>query len=613
MKSAQTRNPDPRPPFRNLIQVTDHAGHVRWLDLAEPERVIEVTTPTSVLSALEEIERAVKEGYSAAGFLTYEAASGLDPALRTRTPGMLPLLRFGIYRGFAVHETPPRATGTYHLGAWTPSINADDHARAIGTIKDRIASGETYQVNFTLRLRAPFHGEPAAWFHALQRAQNPGYAAFIEDGADIICSVSPELFFSLDQQAIQCRPMKGTAQRGLTWAEDQALAMQLHHSTKNRAENLMIVDMMRNDLGRIARTGSVHVERLFEVERYPTVLQLTSDIRARTSASFPNIMRALYPSASITGAPKVRTMEIIKSLEEEPRGVYTGSIGCLLPNHPFTGVPGRFAQFNVAIRTAHIRRDQATVEYGTGGGIVWDSESETEYRECHTKALILKRAPPDFSLLETLLWKPGLGYFLLEEHLTRLETSARYFGRPFDRARIQQRLDHATTGLPPRRHRVRLLLTHDGRITVEPEPLRQKRTTWRVALDDRPIDRNDPFLYHKTTHREIYDQARARHPEADDVLLWNARGELTESCAANLIMRFDTHWYTPPVAAGLLDGTLRSALVRRGRLKERILTKSDIARARQIALLNSVRGYITVSPPIPPQAQPRQGEQTFNT
>ena len=599
MKSAKRINPDDQRALRCLIQVTNRPGHAGWLDFGEPERVIGVTAPTSVLSALEEIERAVTDGYSAAGFLTYEAAGGLDPAFHTRAPGMLPLLRFGIYRGFAVHETPPRAMGTYRVGAWSPSVDAAEHARAIGAIKDRIARGETYQVNFTLRLRAPFHGEPADWFHDLHRAQSPGYAAFIEDGNDVICSASPELFFSLDQQAIHCRPMKGTAQRGLTWAEDQALAMRLHHSTKNRAENLMIVDMMRNDLGRIARIGSVHVERLFEVERYPTVLQMISDIRARTSASFADIMRALYPSASITGAPKVRTMEIIQSLETEPRGVYTGSIGCLLPHHPFTGVPGRFAQFNVAIRTAHIRRDQATVEYGTGGGIVWDSESETEYRECHTKALILKRAPPDFSLLETLLWKPGPGYFLLEEHLTRLEASARYFGRPFDRAPIQQRLEHAITGLPPMRHRVRLLLARDGRITVEPEPLRQRRTTWRVALDDRPIDRNDPFLYHKTTHREIYDQARARHPDADDVLLWNARGELTESCAANLIVRVDSQWYTPPVSAGLLDGTLRSVLVRRGRLRERILRKTDLTRARPIALLNSVRGYIPVIPATP--------------
>lgn len=577
---------------RCIIQITDAGNRSRWLRFAAPSRVLTVTEPADVLPALRELEEAVNAGASVAGYLTYEAAGGLDPALHTWPRGSLPLLRFGLYTDFTVHDKPPLDSAPYAIGEWTPSIGVDDYANAIAAIKDRIARGETYQVNFTLRLRAPITGDPAAWFHALHRAQQPRYAAFLEYGHDAICSVSPEAFFTLDRHDLVCRPMKGTSRRGLTWRDDHERAVRLHHSTKNRAENLMIVDMTRNDLGRIAQTGTVQTERLFEVERYPTVLQMTSTVRARTSAGFTDIMRALFPCASITGAPKVRTMEIIKQLESGPRGIYTGSIGFMTPRHPLSGAPGRFAQFNVAIRTAHIRQNDHRVEYGTGGGIVWDSEAKMEYRECRTKALILTTPPRDFSLLETILWKPGTGLFLLEEHLRRLETSAQYFGIAAEPAEVRAALETATTELPAQRHRVRCLLGPNGDITVETAPIERTQRPWRVVLDDRPVDSGDPFLYHKTTHRDVYEQARARHPDADDVLLCNAHGEITESCVANVLVHMDGTWYTPPVVCGLLDGTLRAALVQRGRVREKILTRTDLREADRIGLINSVRGYI---------------------
>ena len=578
-----------------VIQCNDAAGRIRWLEFTEPERIIDVSEPGAVLPALHELEQAVVAGYSVAGFLTYEAASGLDSALQTAAPGSLPLLRFGIYRNFTTQDALCVPTEPYDVSDWSPSLAGEDYAEAIDTIKDRIARGETYQVNFTLRLRATFHGNPAGWFQALHRAQRPRYAAFIEYGDHAICSVSPELFFALDQQDIVCRPMKGTARRGMTWQEDEACAERLHQSPKDRAENLMIVDMMRNDLGRIADTGTVHTEDLFEVERYPTVLQMASTVRARTSAGFPDILKALFPSCSITGAPKVRTMEIIEQLEPHPRGIYTGSIGFLTPCHPQTGEPGRFAQFNVAIRTAHIRKDRNAVEYGTGGGIVWDSEADTEYHECRTKALILSEPPHDFSLLETMLWKPGTEIFLLDAHLQRLEDSAHYFGISFSRSEALHAIRNATAGLRAQRYRVRMLVAQDGGITVESAPIERARPSWTVAVDDRPVDRSDPFLYHKTTQRAVYEQARARHPGANDVLLWNSDGEITESCVANVLLRLDGVWYTPPIASGLLNGTMRSVLVHRGRVREKVLTKPDLQRAETIALINSVRGFIDVT------------------
>jgi para-aminobenzoate synthetase/4-amino-4-deoxychorismate lyase len=343
--------------------------------------------------------------------------------------------------------------------------------------------------------------------------------------------------------------------------------------------------MIRNDLGRVARVGSVAVPELFAVERYPTLLQMTSTVTALTDAPLTDVLAAAFPCASITGAPKRRTMELLRDLEIGPRGVYTGAIGVVLP--------GRRAQFNVAIRTAVIDRQRGTAVYHVGSGVVWDSDAAAEFDECRLKARVLSAPPmPPFQLLESLLWTPGEGYALRADHLRRLADSAEYFGYPVDRAEVERRLDALAAGLAAP-SKVRLLVGPGGAIEVEARPLAEGATTepLRLGLARGAVSSADVWLYHKTTHREAYSAARASRPDCDEVILWNERGELTEATTSNVVLEMDGGRWTPPVSAGLLAGTLRARLLAAGQIAERTLTAGDLARAERIWLINSVRGW----------------------
>ena len=437
-----------------------------------------------------------------------------------------------------------------------------------------------------MRLRAPFSGDPWSYFIELARAQDASYSAFVNTKEWIICSASPELFCQLNGEALISRPMKGTAPRGLMLHDDREQAEWLHHSEKNRAENVMIVDMVRNDMGRIAHTGSVHVSSLYEVEKYPTVWQMTSTVRATTEAGLCAIMQALFPPASITGAPKPRTMQIIAELEQTPRRIYTGTVGFWMPD--------RTAQFNVAIRTVLIDKATDEAEYGVGGGIVWDSIDQMEFEECRTKARILTQRVPDFSLLETILWTPEQGYFLLPYHLARLADSAAYFSYAADMDAIRNKLDSLARTLPKTAHKVRLLVARDGGITLQSEALAEAlgdaaAVSQRCCLAPAPIDSSNPSLYHKTTNREVYDQALAASPGHNDVILWNEKGEITESCIANILVELDGELYTPPIRCGLLPGTYRAYLLEQGKVRERVISTEDLTRSPHIYLVSSVR------------------------
>jgi para-aminobenzoate synthetase / 4-amino-4-deoxychorismate lyase len=580
-----------------LRYAPDHSpGH--WLCFRAPLRVVTATRVEDVPSALSLLDEAVDAGHFAAGYFAYEAARACDPAMATHAACPLPLAHIAVYdRAEILATLPPPSHASCSTGAWTSAVPYASYEKQVRDIKTWIQCGDTYQVNYTCQLQTSFKGDSLAWFHQLYRAQPAAYAAYGTFGAHTLCSVSPELFFRVHDQDITARPMKGTAPRGRTWDEDQRHAEQLRASVKNRAENVMILDMMRNDLGRIAFPGSVSVQHLCEVERYHTVLQMISEVSARTDASLEQIMRALFPSCSITGAPKVRTMQLIHELEPEPRGIYTGAIGFASGRNPLTGERGRHAQFSVAIRTAHINEATGHVRYGAGGGIVWDSDAGSEYAECHTKALVLASPPPPFKLLETMRWTPARGFAFLNEHLRRIGESAAYFLRPWNEPRARKTLAREAETWKGTPMRVRLLLDERGTVELDCSPLDDAPTrgdTWNLAVDDRPVDAQDRFLYHKTTHRHVYNAARARRPDADDVLLWNTRREITESCLANVAVQLDNRWYTPPVTCGLLAGVMRDALVRRGRLRERVITLEELDHAEAIVLFNSVRGFIRV-------------------
>jgi para-aminobenzoate synthetase/4-amino-4-deoxychorismate lyase len=570
-------------PPQALVRAT---GPGRWLSFEGLQGVVLADEAAAVPGALDEVRRCLAEGLHAVGFLAYEAAAAFDPALVThpRDPS-LPVAWFGLFPPpveIADDDLPPPTA--CHVGAWVPSEGTERYAERITRIREAIAAGTVYQVNYTLRLEAELEGDPWGLFRTLRRAQPAPFSAWLDIGDTAVCSVSPELFFELADGRLTTRPMKGTAPRGRTTAEDREIAAWLATSPKDRAENLMIVDMARNDLGRVAHAGSVEVERLFEVERYDSVFQMTSTVVARTTADFATVLGALFPAASITGAPKTSAMRIIRDLEAGPRGIYTGTIGHVRPDGS--------SRFNVAIRTVSVHRGTKRAIYGTGGGIVWDSRPEAEHHETRTKAMVL-RPLPDFDLFETLLWEPEGGYFLLERHLGRLADSAAYFGRPCPLDLVAERLRAAPAGFAGPT-RVRLLMSSDGRVHIEGVPMTTETGARPVALAARPVDPADRFLFHKTTRRTVYDRALEGAPAtAEDVLLWNPAGELTESTIANVVVDVGDKRLTPPVHCGLLPGTYRAALLESGAIEEGTISLETLVRPdSRIWLISSLRRWV---------------------
>lgn len=561
-----------------------------WLKFTRPRRVIVTDKLEEVRKALDETERLVDEhGWHAAGFVSYEAAPAFDPAMQVIPLQGFPLLWFGLYEGpTRLTSLTGRTRLTSLTGRWIPNVGRDEYNAAIDRIREYISQGRTYQVNYTMRLVSDAEPDPWTLFLHLARSQNK-YAAFVDIGDWAICSASHELFFDLNGDTITCRPMKGTVKRGRTTEEDKINSNWLRASEKNRAENVMIVDMIRNDLGRIAEVGSVHVPELFAIEKYPTLFQMTSTVKSKTKASVTRIFSALFPCASITGAPKVSTMKIIAELETSPRKAYTGSIGYIAPN--------RKAKFNVAIRTALVDKVNRKAEYGVGGGIVWDSTPADEYSEALLKAHVLTDPPErDFSIFETLLWTPEEGYFLPERHIARMLDSAEYFLFTIGSAEraeknIWKMLDDLVSGADSPK-RVKILMNPHGELSGEVNDFQPDEKVFKVSLAKQPVNSNDRFLFHKTTNRDMYDQAAVEG--YDDVLLFNENGELTEFTIGNLVVEMDGEWFTPPVECGLLAGTFRAKLLASGEVKERVIRVSDLGRCEAVFLVNSLRKWVKV-------------------
>ena len=553
--------------------------HDCWFRYCEPVETLRTGDLRRVAATLAKAEAYVTEhGMFAVGYLSYEAAPAFDAALATRPAGHLPLVSFTLYRSREVCEPPGPIPAD--LPIWQGPAPLDKYANTLSRLRGEIGAGNVYQVNFTDRL---WTGEldAEALFAAI--GDKAPFGAYLQDGPHTIVSASPELFFELDGDLLTCRPMKGTAHRGLSAEQDQAQARWLACSEKNRAENLMITDMVRNDLGRIADPGSVVVPDLFQVEQYPTVWQMTSTVQARTNASVLQIFRALFPGASITGAPKRASMSLIRELEETPRGVYTGAIGVVEPQ--------RKAQFSIAIRTACIDTATGSAQYGVGGGIVWDSNVNEEYQELHAKRRVLDVQRQEFALLETMRWQGGDGVFLLETHLQRLRNSARYFAYPYDEDAVREAIEQIKPALGDGPLRLRLQLAKTGEIELEHHPLTLDEKAQALMLAPRQIDSTNPMLYHKTTNRSIYDEALVSVPKGCEALLHNQHGMVTESNIANVVYRLDGALYTPPVFDGLLPGTLRGDLLERRIIVERSLPVDEIPRVEAWYLINALRGW----------------------
>jgi len=560
---------------------------------ADPVRILTCTRPEDVAQTLADIDRAVDAGLHVAGYLAYELGYALEPKLAPLCPQNLdaPLIWMGVFKAPQMLATDEAAAlmaawakDGYEVGAMQSDMTRDRYLTNVETVRDHIRAGDVYQINYTFKQSFDYSGSPLGLYAHLRSRQRARFGAVIHTGDRHILSLSPELFIEVHGDTARTRPMKGTAARAASPQGDAERRHWLCHDEKSQAENLMIVDLLRNDLGRIAALGTVAVTDLFSVETYPTLHQMTSGIEAnlRSGTAFSDVLGALYPCGSVTGAPKVKAMEIIQGLEDGPRGVYTGAIGF---------ASAEATRFNVAIRTLTLDPG-GYGEMGIGSGIVYDSDPVQEWDECHLKARFLTEDAPSFQVLETLKWTPEDGWGLLRHHLDRLRESAAYFCYDYDPNTVTAALNAAVTGQTAPQ-RVRLTLNAQGRVEVETLPLTQPAhgNVMTYAVSNQTVDTSNPFTYHKTTNRAFYDDARTG-VSADEVLFLNAQGQLTEGSITNIFVEKDGQLLTPPIACGLLAGTLRRELLDSGRCVEAVLTRADLKASERVYLGNSVRGLV---------------------
>jgi para-aminobenzoate synthetase/4-amino-4-deoxychorismate lyase len=587
----------------------------RWR-FNQPQRWLVAHDPSQVPGLLDAAHACAQQGQWCVGWVAYEAAPGLEAHLPVKAlpPGQ-PYAVWAVFdkAGPWLDDDTVAPPQSWSAGPWQADLDDAAVQARIAQIHELIRAGEVYQVNLTGQLHGAYEGQPASlwsYFMALRRSQPNGYGLMLDARAacrapGAVLSVSPELFFEWDGQTLTTRPMKGTAARGLTNASDQAAAEHLRTSTKERAENLMIVDLLRNDLSRVAEVGSVKVPSLFDVQALPTVWQMTSTVTARSRAGLKlsEVFAALFPCGSVTGAPKRQAMHHIARLERSPRGVYCGAVGMM--------APGGRVTFNVPIRTVCVHTPPPPAPWslrcGIGSGITLDATGAGEVAEWQAKRAFLNRADQPFQLLESLRLDEGL-IARRDLHLARLQGSARHFGWRWDTAlatQIQQALDAIAQAHPHGAHKLRLLLNEQGQVEVQASPLSGPGSIAQnlpqdddvpvveVLLAQQAMPDADDFIRHKTTRRQAY-AAFAPRDGAFDTLLFNASGEITEFTIGNVALKLDGHWYTPPLAAGLLPGVMRTSLLAQGLIHERPLTQADLAHAQGMALLNSVRGWLPV-------------------
>jgi para-aminobenzoate synthetase/4-amino-4-deoxychorismate lyase len=570
-------------------------GHEHLLVFAKSSLVVQADRLEEIEPALQRIEAALAAGKYVAGYFSYELGYLLEPRLAARLPERrgVPLLWFGVFDAPARHDgTAANAwletlqTGRAYAGPLVHEWDAPSYETRFARVHRYIADGDIYQANLSFRSRFAFAGDSIALYRSLRQRAAAAHGAFVDDGERQVLSLSPELFFAkaADGQ-ISARPMKGTAPRGSDPASDAAAREALRRSEKDRAENLMIVDLLRNDLGRVAEIGSVEVGELFTVETYPTLHTMVSTVRARLKpgTGVRGIVRALFPCGSVTGAPKIRAMEIIRELEASPRGIYCGALGWFAPDGS--------ASFNVAIRTLTIRDGRG--ELGMGGAVVQDSTARGEYDECLLKARYYETARKPLQLIETLRWDRAEGFSRRERHLARMHDSAGVFGLRFDASRADRAMADAIEGaIEPQR--VRLTLDEAGTFVCTIAALGAAQSAWSYEIAERPVRSTDILLRHKTSWREQFEAAA--QGRSDERVFINERGELTEGSRSNIFVRKDGVLRTPPVGVGLLAGILRQVLLEDGICREATLTPDDLFAADEVLFGNSLRGLIRGHP-----------------
>ncbi|MFO7445461.1 MAG: aminodeoxychorismate synthase component I [Ignavibacteriaceae bacterium] len=562
-----------------------------------PVEIVETSDPGDVPGKLKRIDKLIKKGLHGYGCISYEAGFLFEERLKHLCPDKTPLLKFCFFRGDDVQVFKSK---DLQINKWNDSnfgmtsfrldTPKEKYISDINKIKNYIAEGDTYQVNYTVKGMFEFYGAPISLFKKLIFNQSSRYSAIINSGNNIIMSLSPELFFHIEKNKITTMPMKGTAERGFNNEEDEQQLRKLGNSEKNKAENLMIVDLLRNDLGRISQYGSVRVSNLFEIEKYESLFQKISTVKAnlKEGTKFSGVIRNTFPCGSITGAPKIRTMEIINELETGRRGIYTGGIGLLLKDE---------AVFNVAIRTITINKETGNGRIGIGSGIVWDSSPEKEFDEALLKAEFFVKSFSYFEIYETMLAEMG-EIFLLSEHINRMKAAAGYFLFNFNEKKILKAISKKLKKLDKNeKFRIRVLLNKWGAVTIEVKDYPINPDEINVIVSAKRISADDKFRYFKTTNRQLYDDQLAEYSAKGffDVIFLNNRGQICEGARTNIFIRKAGEWYTPPVNAGLLEGVFRNYWLKNNPgIKEEHIYLQDLRTADEIILTNSLRGIIKV-------------------
>lgn len=561
----------------------------------KPKEIVTIKSVRNLDKKLNRIDNLIADGFVGYSLMKYEAGYLFEKTLNKFLPKNENLIQFFFYDKKNVQTIKSNkilfdSFEKYRIKNFKLNTTKNEFTKSIGKIKSYIEEGDTYQVNYTLKGKFNFEGSYSGLFNSLVFNQSARYIAVINNGEKIIISLSPELFFEVNGRKIISKPMKGTARRGIDNSNDEFIKYELERSEKNRAENVMIVDLIRNDLGRISEYGSVKVKDLFEVEKYESVYQMVSTIESRLKKNIrlSDLMKNIFPCGSITGAPKIRTMEIINELEKENRGIYTGSIGLIRKNK---------ITFNVPIRTLVIDKKSYKGEIGLGSGIVWDSISDAEFEETKLKGKFLTEPTKPFEIIETMLVE-NKKIFLLGDHLDRMQKAAEFFLIVFDRNKIIKFLDSVIKKLDNQKYRLKLILDKWGRLNHFVSPIDSHNKEVNVIISRKSIDFQNKFQYFKTTNRKLYDSEYKKYSGQGffDIIFFNEKGELAEGAITNIFIYKNDVISTPPLSAGILSGVYRKYFIKNNfGVRERKLYLQDLLEADKIILTNSVRGVVVIN------------------